>query len=165
MSKLLFSLLLLDSWSSLPLEVSQRTLCMHLHVSHAANIPSLSHPSLFYHSWNIPRNTQSVTWSWTTSVRVLCTSVPGHGVLLASWLSVHCPWQLTAAEGPWCGAPPSHIPSGAACQLMRPRRQTDSVHPSCSPRSASLYSTSVLYFNHRNTQIKLLKYTTSENKN
>jgi hypothetical protein len=66
---------------------------------------------------------------------------------LTSWLSVQSPWQLTAADLPWCGALPSHIPNVSACQLklhfcstVRPGQQTDSVHPSCSLSLWILYS-------------------------
>lgn len=74
------------------------------------------------HSSNIPRNTQSVTWSWATSVCVLCTSVPGSrrtvGVVAECALSVTndsrreaVVWPATKAQPKWRSMPTIETPS------------------------------------------------------
>lgn len=121
------------------------TVCIYMSHMRPANIRSPSHHSLFYRSWNIPHK----VWPGLGQPQwVFCA--PLCRVTAYCWrrgwvCTVRDNWQPQTGRDMARHQVTSHVPQHANCYPVdRPTSSTRAVPF----RSASLYCTSVLYFNH-----------------
>ena len=150
------------------------SLCMHLHVSlyaptcltHVQPVSSFLILSLLNYSSEHTKCGLVLGNLSVCSVHLCVESRRTVGVVAECALSVTNDSRREAVMWP---ATKSHSKWRSLPTIMRPRRrrQTDFVHPSCSPSFCFFIPNcrSILCSRHRNTQIKLLKCTTRENNN